>query len=72
MPQKERELLARIAVQRQEQDVAAPVEDRLGAVAVMVVDIEDRDARGALVAQRLSGDRGIVEEAVNNGRLRVS
>jgi hypothetical protein len=35
----------RIAVQRHVLDVVAPVEDLLGAVAVVVVDVEHRDPR---------------------------
>jgi hypothetical protein len=35
-----------VAVDRGEQHVAALVENRLGAVAVVVVDVEDRDFRG--------------------------
>jgi hypothetical protein len=62
MAEEEREFLARIAVQREEQDVGALVEDRLGAVAVVIVDIQDRDPGGALVAQPLGGDRGVVEK----------
>jgi len=30
----------------------------------MKVDIQDRDARGAPIAQELGGDRGVVEEAI--------
>ena len=37
----------RVAVERDVQHVGAVVEDLLGAVAVVVVDVEDRDAFGA-------------------------
>ena len=53
-----------MAVQGGEQHVAAPVEDRLGAVAAVVVDVEDGDPRRPLVAERLGGDGGVVEIAV--------
>ena len=53
--------------------VAALVEDFLRAVAVMVVDIEDGDARRALVAEPLGDDRGVVDVAVaaHEGRAGV-
>src|SRR5208337_842787 len=50
--------------QRHEEHVATPEKNLLRAVAVVVVDVEDGDARGAAVAQRLSGDRRVVEEAI--------
>ena len=49
---------------RGEQHVAALVEDVLGAVAVVVVDIEDGDFLAALVEEGLCGDGGIVQVAV--------
>jgi hypothetical protein len=36
-------------VEGEDEDVRAVVEDRLGAVAVVVVDVEDRHALGAAV-----------------------
>ena len=39
-------------------------EARLRPVAVVHVPVDDRDARGAAVAQALGGERGVVEEAV--------
>ena len=54
----------RRAVQRDEQDVVALPEDLLGAVAVVVVDVDDGDAGAALVEQVLCGERRVVEEAV--------
>ena len=54
----------RIGVDRDEQDVAAGVEDVLGAVAVMIVDVEDRDPPPARGDRGLGGDRGVVEVAI--------
>ena len=54
----------RLAVQRDEQHIVAPVEDVLGAVAVMKVDIEYGDPPGSLVEKHLRGDRRVVEEAI--------
>ena len=45
-------------------DIGAVVEDRLRAVAVVVVDIEHRHSLGTAVAQGLRGQRGVVQEAV--------
>ena len=67
-PGEERVLVRGVGVQRHEAHVAAVVEDLLGAVAVVVVDVEDRDARAAL-GPRGRGDRRVVEEAV--ARVRV-
>src|SRR3546814_9967231 len=53
-----------MGVDRGEEDVGTIVEDRLGAVAVVVVDIEDGDAPGAAVDEGLRCDGGVVEEAV--------
>ena len=46
------------------EDVVAVPEDLLRPVAVMEVDVEDRDAGRAAVEDRLRGDRRVVEEAV--------
>ncbi len=62
--EEKRVFLLRVAVNRDEQDVAASIEDRLRAVAVMVIDIENRDAFGAAVDEVLCGDRGIIEETI--------
>lgn len=59
-----REAVARIAVYREEEHVVAVVEDLLGAVAVMEVDIKHRDPGTPDVQGALGGDGGIVEEAV--------
>ena len=45
-------------------------EDALRAVAVMHVDIEDRDAL-VLAAQALRGDRGVVQEAEAAGHVGI-
>ena len=45
-------------------DVAAPPEDLLAAVAVVVVEVEDRDPLAGRPDDRLGGDRRVVEEAV--------
>src|SRR3546814_8132727 len=57
-------LLLRVAVDRGEEDIGAVIEYRLGAVAVVVVDIEDGDTPGTGVDEGLRGDGGVVEEAV--------
>ena len=49
---------------RGEQHIAALVEDVLGAVAVVVVDIEDGDFPAALVEEGLGSDGGVVQVAV--------
>src|SRR5436305_531317 len=52
------------------EDVGARLEEVLGAVAVMDVEIEDRHPRGAVAAaQALGGHRGAVEEAEAHGHL---
>ena len=51
-------------MEREEEDVVAIVEDRLGAVAMVIVDIEDRNPRGTPVDEGLGGDGGIVQEAI--------
>ena len=53
---------------RHGQHIGAGVEDALRAVAVMQVDVEDRDAR-RIRAQTLRGDRRIVEEAEAAGDI---
>ena len=58
----------RIGVNRDRQHVAAGPEDALGAVAVMDVDVEDRDPLVA-GAQPLGGDRAVVEEAEAAGHV---
>src|SRR3546814_13331698 len=60
----ERIIGRRIGMERREEHVAAVPEDILRAVAVMVIHIEDRDARHAAVAGRLRGDRSGVEMAI--------
>ena len=53
----------RIDVHRGREDVVSLPEDRLGAVPVMSVDVDDRDPRRAPVAQVLRRDGGVVEIA---------
>ena len=53
---------------RHRQHVGARIEDALGAVAVMHVDIEDGDAL-VLGAQMLGGDRRVVHEAEAAGHV---
>ncbi|MNG19610.1 hypothetical protein D3C84_1037860 [compost metagenome] len=53
-----------MAVDRREQHVAALVENRLGAVAVVVIHIEDGDLFMALVEKGLGGDGRVVEVAI--------
>ena len=64
MAPEERIVGRRIGVDRGEEDVAALVENVLGAVAVMIVDVEDRDRAVPAATRRLGGDRGIVEVAI--------
>src|SRR3546814_2409145 len=60
----ERIIGRRIGMERREEHVAAVPEDILRAVAVMVIHIEDRDARHAAVDGRLRGDSSGVEMAI--------
>ncbi|MND69235.1 hypothetical protein D3C80_607000 [compost metagenome] len=62
--EEERKLGFRVAMDRGEQHVAAFVEDRLRAVAMVVIDVEDRDLFVALIEERLSGDGRVVEVAI--------
>ncbi len=64
MAQVERVLGARVTMDRDGEDVGALVEQALRAVAVVVVHIEHRHARHAGIAQRLCGQRRVVEKAV--------
>ena len=52
-----------VAVEGEEEDVRAGVEDVLGAVAVVVVDVDDGDAL-AVAGEKLGGDGRVVDEAV--------
>ncbi len=54
----------RIGMDRGVEDIAARPENVLRAVAVMIVDIEDRDPIGPGIARRLGGDGGGVEVAI--------
>ena len=51
----------RVGVDRGEGDVLSPRENVLRSIAVMIVDIEDRNARSARGERGLGGDRGSVE-----------
>ena len=62
--EEERVLPRRIGVNRGVEDVAPAPEDLLGAVAMVIVDVEDRDALAGRSHDRLGCDRGVVEEAV--------
>jgi len=64
MAEEIRILLLRVAVDGCEQYIVAVVEDRLCAIAVVVVDVENGHLAGTLVAQVLRGDRDVVEVAV--------
>jgi len=44
--------------------IGAVIEDRLRAVAMVVVDVEHRDPRQATIPQRLGRQRGIVQKTV--------
>ena len=52
-----------MAVDRDGQDVGAVVEDVLGAVAVVVVDVEDGDLAPSSLDEVLRGDRAVAEVA---------
>src|SRR5690348_18494653 len=56
--------LLRIGMQGDRQHIVALVKDLLRAVAMVIVDIEDGDAPGAGVAERLGGNGRVVEEAI--------
>ena len=64
MAEEERILGHRVAMQVDHQHVRPRVEDLLRAVAVVVVDIEDGDPGGTLVAEPLRGDGGVVDVAI--------
>lgn len=53
-----------MTVDRGEQHVAALIENRLRAIAVVIVDVEDRDPLVALIEERLRGDGSVVEVAI--------
>src|SRR3546814_3694848 len=55
---------ARVGVDRGEEDGGILVEDVLGPVAVVIVDVEDRDRAEAAVLRRARRDRGGVEVAI--------
>ncbi len=57
--------MARIPVDRKRENIAALVEYVLPSVAVMVIDVEDRHPRRAVVAEPLSGDRSVVDVAIS-------
>ena len=54
----------RVGMERGVEDIAALPENVLGAVAVMIVDVEDGDAPDAAVARQLGGDGGDVDMAL--------
>ena len=56
--------LARIAVQGEKHDVVATVKDFLAAVTVVEIDVEQCDARSALVDKCLYDYGGVVDEAI--------
>src|SRR4051812_21038138 len=56
--------LYRVAMQRSCENVGAPVENILRAIAVVKIDVEDRDLGRAMIPQPLCRDGGIVDEAV--------
>ena len=61
---------ARVGVDVHHLHVGAGVEDRLGAVAVVVVDVEDADPAEPAAAQPFRGDGGVVDEAIAAGGAR--
>ena len=58
-----------ICVKVHDLHVAAAVEDFLGAVAVVIIDIEDRNALCSLIEEPLGGHRCIVDEAIAAGKI---
>ncbi|MNO65982.1 hypothetical protein D3C76_567600 [compost metagenome] len=58
-----------MTVDRGEQHIASLVENRLGAVAVVVIDVEDRDFFVALIEERLGSDGGVVEVAITTHQI---
>ena len=56
--------LARISMEVGDPNVGPRIENVLGAVAVVVVDVENRDFRMACMTEHLCGNRRIVEVAV--------
>ena len=67
-PEEERVVERGVGVERDEQHVVAVVEDLLGAVPVVVVDVDDRDTCPA-IGPRLRGDGGVVQVAVARERI---
>src|SRR5690606_14161716 len=61
MAEEMRILDQRIGMQIDHLHVGSRVKDLLRAVAVMIVDVENGDARSALVEKRLCGDGGVVD-----------
>ena len=53
----------------QEQHVIAIVENRLRAIAMVIIDVEDHHAL-ALVAKRLRSPRGVIHEAISAKEVR--
>ena len=60
----ERELMGRVGMDRNRQNITALIEYILRAIAMMIVDIKDRDLFRALGDHVLGGDGGIVQEAI--------
>ena len=51
-------------MQRDEQHIVAIIKDALRTVAVVVIDVQDRDPGGTLIAEHLGRDRGVVQIAI--------
>ena len=64
MPGEIRVCATRVAVQRHVLHIVAIIENFLGAIAVVVVDIEHRDLAAGASNNLVRSDRGIVEKAV--------
>jgi hypothetical protein len=67
--EEERVFEARVAMDRGQEYVVAVIEDRLAAVAVVVIDIKDRHPRGTLIEKRLGGNGHIVQIAVTTHQI---
>src|SRR3546814_2429626 len=63
---------ARVGVDRGEEDARIRVEDVLRAVAVVIVDVEDRDRAEAAAVRLARRDRGVVEVAIDRTSTRLN
>ena len=62
--EEERKFIGRVAVDRGEEHIVAAIENVLGAVAMVIVDVKNSHALHALIHKSLSGDGGVIQVAV--------